>query len=76
MDTKKKEYLGDFYRDGHLYTTEELQVYDHDFNRVKSRIPCKKGGMSQATSRCVLRSTAPCVSSGTRPSSRRRSLSC
>jgi len=32
MDTKKKEYLGNFYRAGHLYTTEELQVYDHDFN--------------------------------------------
>jgi hypothetical protein len=32
LDTKKKEYLGNFYRDGHLYTTEELQVYDHDFN--------------------------------------------
>jgi len=32
MDTKKKEYLGNFYRAGHLYTTGELQVYDHDFN--------------------------------------------
>jgi hypothetical protein len=32
MDTKKKEYLGHFYRDGHLYTLEELQTYDHDFN--------------------------------------------
>jgi hypothetical protein len=32
MDTKKKEYLGNFYRDGHLYTTEEIQVYDHDFS--------------------------------------------
>jgi hypothetical protein len=32
MDTKKKEYLGNFYRDGHLYTLEELQTYDHDFN--------------------------------------------
>jgi hypothetical protein len=32
MDTKKQEYLGNFYRDGHLYTTEELEVYDHDFN--------------------------------------------
>ncbi len=31
MDTKKKEYLGNFYRDGHLYTLEELKVYDHDF---------------------------------------------
>ena len=32
MDTKKKEYLGNFHRDGHLYTTEELQVNDHDFS--------------------------------------------
>lgn len=32
MDTKKKEYLGNFYREGRLYTLEELQVYDHDFN--------------------------------------------
>lgn len=31
LDTKKKEYLGNFYRDGHLYTLEELAVYDHDF---------------------------------------------
>ncbi len=31
MDTKKKESLGNFYRDGHLYTLEELQTYDHDF---------------------------------------------
>ena len=32
MDTKKKEHLGNFYRDGRLYTLEELQVYDHDFS--------------------------------------------
>jgi hypothetical protein len=31
MDTKKKEHLGNFYREGHLYTLSELQVYDHDF---------------------------------------------
>lgn len=31
MDTKKKEYLGNFYRDGHLYTLEQLRTYDHDF---------------------------------------------
>ena len=31
MDTKKKEYLGNFYRDGRLYTQGELQVNDHDF---------------------------------------------
>ena len=31
MDTKKKELLGTFYRDGRLYTLEELRAYDHDF---------------------------------------------
>jgi hypothetical protein len=32
MDTKKKENLGNFYRDGQLYTLEALHTYDHDFN--------------------------------------------
>ena len=31
LDTKKKEYLGNFYRAGQLYTLSELQTYDHDF---------------------------------------------
>jgi len=31
MDTKKKEYLGNFYRDGHLYMQEVIQTNDHDF---------------------------------------------
>lgn len=31
MDTKKKEYLGNFYRTGYLYTQDILEVYDHDF---------------------------------------------
>ncbi len=31
MDTKKKELLGNFYRDGHLYTQETIHVNDHDF---------------------------------------------
>lgn len=31
MDTKKKEYLGNFYRAGQLYTLEPLLTYDHDF---------------------------------------------
>ena len=34
LDTKKKEYLGNFYRQGHLYTREELSAYDHDFNSL------------------------------------------
>ncbi len=32
MDTKKKEYLGNFYRAGYLYSQQAVQVYDHDFN--------------------------------------------
>ena len=32
MDTKKKEYIGNYYRAGRLYTKEELHTYDHDFN--------------------------------------------
>jgi len=31
LDTKKKEDLGNFYREGHLYTLQELVTYDHDF---------------------------------------------
>jgi hypothetical protein len=31
IDTKKKEMLGNFYRDGKLYTREQLEVFDHDF---------------------------------------------
>jgi Rhodopirellula transposase DDE domain len=34
MDTKKKEYLGNFYRHGHLYTLEQLLTYDHDFTSL------------------------------------------
>lgn len=31
MDNKKKEYLGNFYRNGYLYTQRALHCYDHDF---------------------------------------------
>ncbi|MCC6581611.1 MAG: hypothetical protein IT440_14355, partial [Phycisphaeraceae bacterium] len=31
MDTKKKELLGSFYRDGRLYTRQPIEVFDHDF---------------------------------------------
>ena len=31
MDSKKKEMLGNFYRDGKLYTTAPIKVNDHDF---------------------------------------------
>ena len=32
IDTKKKEFIGNYYRPGHLYTRAEIHVYDHDFN--------------------------------------------
>ena len=32
LDTKKKEKLGNFYREGQLYTLAELTTWDHDFN--------------------------------------------
>ena len=31
IDTKKKELLGNFYRDGKLYTRQTVEVLDHDF---------------------------------------------
>jgi hypothetical protein len=31
MDTKKKELLGNFYRDGKLYTLQVVRTFDHDF---------------------------------------------
>ncbi len=31
FDTKKKEYLGNFYRAGQLYTQQVLKTWDHDF---------------------------------------------
>jgi hypothetical protein len=31
VDTKKRELLGNFYRDGHAFTTQPLRVFDHDY---------------------------------------------
>ena len=31
MDTKKKEFIGNLYRSGTLYTTETVTTFDHDF---------------------------------------------
>ena len=36
MDTKKKELLGNFYRDGRLYTQQAIEVFDHDFPSAAS----------------------------------------
>lgn len=43
MDTKKKEYLGNFYRDGHLYTLEHLLAWDHDFTSLAQGVVIPHG---------------------------------
>ena len=34
MDTKKKEYLGELYREGKVYATQAIEVYDHDYSHL------------------------------------------
>ncbi len=43
LDTKKKEKLGNFYREGHLYTLEEITTWDHDFNSFAEGIVIPHG---------------------------------
>ena len=43
FDSKKKEPLGNYYRPGYLYTTEELHTYDHDFNSFADGIVIPHG---------------------------------
>ena len=38
VDTKKKEYIGNFYREGRLYTTGEIHTLDHDFNSMATGV--------------------------------------
>ena len=43
MDTKKKEYLGNFYREGRLYTQEVIKTYDHDFTSASQGLVIPHG---------------------------------
>lgn len=38
VDTKKKEYIGNFYRDGKIYTRQTIETFDHDFNTFSEGI--------------------------------------
>jgi hypothetical protein len=38
IDTKKKELLGSFYRDGKLYTQQAIEVFGHDFPSAASGV--------------------------------------
>ena len=43
MDTKKKEHLGKYYREGRLYTRDPLRVYDHDFEHAADGVIIPRG---------------------------------
>lgn len=38
VDTKKKEKLGDLYRNGEVYCTQAIESYDHDYSHLSSGI--------------------------------------
>ena len=43
IDTKKKELLGNFYREGRLYTQEVIETFDHDFPSAASGVVIPHG---------------------------------
>jgi hypothetical protein len=43
IDTKKKELLGDFYRDGQIDAQETIEVNDHDFGSAGSGVVIPHG---------------------------------
>lgn len=43
IDTKKKEMIGNFYREGRLYTQEVIEVNDHDFNSLAEGVVIPHG---------------------------------
>lgn len=54
IDTKKKEMLGNFYRDGKLYTTEPVKVNDHDFNSFANGVIIPHGIYDVNNNKCYL----------------------
>ncbi len=43
IDTKKKEFVGNLYRDGYCYTTDIQKVFDHDFPHLAEGIMIPHG---------------------------------
>lgn len=43
MDVKKKEWLGQFFRDGAIYTQDRIAVYDHDFRSLAAGVVIPHG---------------------------------
>ena len=40
VDAKKKELIGNLFRDGKVYATETVEVFDHDFPSTPKVSPC------------------------------------
>ena len=56
IDTKKKELLGDFYRDGRIDTQETIEINDHDFGSAGSGVVIPHGVYDMARNRGFLHS--------------------
>jgi hypothetical protein len=54
IDTKKKEMLGNFYRDGKLFTTKAIEVNDHDFNSFADGVIVPHGIYDIQNNKCYL----------------------
>ncbi len=54
IDTKKKEMLGNFYRDGKLYALEAQEVNDHDFKSFADGEIVPHGIYDLANNKCYL----------------------
>lgn len=54
IDTKKKEMLGNFYRDGKLYTTKSQVVNDHDFPSNAEGVIIPHGLYDEQYNKCYL----------------------
>jgi len=54
IDTKKKEMIGNFYRDGKVLCTEAIEVNDHDFNSFSDGIAIPHGIYDLTKNNCYL----------------------
>lgn len=54
VDTKKKEYLGNFYREGYLYTQDVIKTYDHDFNSFAEGVVITHGVYDPTRNTCYI----------------------
>ena len=54
IDTKKKEMIGNFYRDGQVYCRKAIQVNDHDFNSFSDGVAVPHGIYGVSGNICYL----------------------